>query len=99
MQMEPPRAALERLIRITQSDTGQSSRVANFLLAWWNAESCGGFDLTDLWNVDRAIAEDMLSVMGLIASKASYPDTYGYRTEFDRMVADWRPNLLKAAAS
>ncbi len=60
-------AALDRLIIIAQSDTGQSRRVANFLLAWWNAGNCGGFDLTDLWMVDRAIADDILTVTGLIA--------------------------------
>ena len=43
------RTALERLIRVAQSDTGQSRIVANFLLAWWNAAECGGFDLTDVW--------------------------------------------------
>ena len=32
-------AALERLIAIAHSDTGQSRRVADFLLAWWNAAS------------------------------------------------------------
>ena len=29
-------------------------RVANFLLAWHNAEENGGWDLVDLWNVDAA---------------------------------------------
>ena len=42
-------AALERLIKIAQADTGQSQRTAEFLLSWWNAETCGGFDLTTLW--------------------------------------------------
>ena len=32
-------AALERLIGVAQSDTGQSRRAADFLLAWWNAGS------------------------------------------------------------
>ena len=31
------KAALDRLIGIAQRDTGQSRKVANFLLAWWNA--------------------------------------------------------------
>jgi hypothetical protein len=34
------RAALERLIKIAQGNTGQSRRGADFLLAWWNAASC-----------------------------------------------------------
>ena len=44
-----PKAALERLIKIAQGDTGQSRMTAEFLLSWWNAANCGGFDLTTLW--------------------------------------------------
>jgi hypothetical protein len=43
------RAALERLIQIAQGDAGHSRIVANFLLAWWNAAECAGFDLTGVW--------------------------------------------------
>jgi hypothetical protein len=89
------KAAIERLIRIAQSDTGQSGRVANFLLAWWNAEECGGFDLTDLWNVDAAIADDMVTVFDLLAKLNSYPDTLGYGEQFGRIVAEWRSALKK----
>jgi hypothetical protein len=38
--------------------------VADFLLAWHNAAD--GWDPTDLWNVDDAIADDMLTVLGLV---------------------------------
>jgi hypothetical protein len=62
--------AFDRRVAIAQSDTGQSRRFANFLPAWWNAGDCGGFDLTDLWNVDRAIADDILTVARLIAHAA-----------------------------
>lgn len=47
--------ALLRLLAIAASDTGQSRRVADFLLAWWNSRSCGGFDITTAWGVDSAI--------------------------------------------
>jgi hypothetical protein len=89
------KAAIERLIRIAQSDTGQSHRVANFLLAWWNAEECGGFDFTDLWNVDTVIADDMVTVFGLLANLNSYPDTLGYGKQFERIVAEWRSAVKK----
>jgi hypothetical protein len=62
--------ALDRLIQIALGDTGQSRIVANFLLAWWNAEQCGGFDLTDVWGVDTSIAADMQHVFGLLAGCA-----------------------------
>lgn len=42
------REALERLIAHAKRDTGQSRRVADFLLSWWNCGRCGGFDLTNL---------------------------------------------------
>ena len=89
--------ALERLVRIAKSDTGQSARVANFLLAWWNAGDNGGFDLTDLWNVDHAIAQDMVSVFGFVADMRSYPDVLGYEADFRQMVTDWRkPKRFRA---
>jgi hypothetical protein len=36
---------LEELLAVAQRDTGQSRKVANFLLAWWYAAENGGFDL------------------------------------------------------
>ena len=82
--------AVHRLLRIAQSDTGQSRLVANFLLAWWNASRDGGFDLTDLWNVDQAIAEDMIKVFRLVAAFRHYPDYYGLGEHFQRLVTYWR---------
>jgi len=92
-------AALDRRVTIAQSDTGQSTRVANFLLAWWNAGDCGGFDFTDLWNVDRAIADDILTVTRMIAIRHEYPSAYGYGPQCERLVADWRPRLCERPAA
>lgn len=83
-------AALNRLIAIARNDTGQSRRVADFLLAWWNADDCGGFNLTDLWGVDTSITEDMVTVFGCIARVKSYPDALGYGEQFKSIVSDWR---------
>jgi hypothetical protein len=90
------KAALERLIEIARRDTGQSRRVADFLLAWWNAGACGSFDLTTLWGVDDAIAADMVTVFGLIARVNKYPDALGYETEFKAIV---RKRKLKGVLS
>lgn len=87
------RAALERLIQIAKHDTGQSRRVADFLLAWWNAGTCGKFDLTDLWGVDDVIAADMVSVFSLVANCHKYPDKLGYEKDFVEIVKAWRPDL------
>jgi hypothetical protein len=86
-------AALERLIAIAQSDTGQARRVADFLLAWWNAGECGGFDLTNLWGVDASIAEDMVIVFGYVARANAYPDALGFNVQFQSIVRGWRPEL------
>jgi hypothetical protein len=93
LDIDPPLAALDRLVTIAQGDTGQARRVANFLLAWWNASDCGGFDLTELWTLDAAVTEDVLSVMRLIALRHCYPDAYGLGSEFEQLVMDWRPKL------
>ena len=93
------RAALERLIEIAQRDTGQSRIVANFLLAWWNAQECGGFDLTDVWSVDTEIALDMLRVFALVAERHQYPDNMGYGRQFEDIVRAWRPALVLAGGN
>jgi hypothetical protein len=64
--------------------------VADFLLAWWNAPEYGGFDLTDVWAVDAAIAQDMLAVFSQIVHSRSYPDSLGYEKQFDSIVRQWR---------
>ena len=86
-------AALGRLLTIARSNTGQSYTVANFLLAWWNAKDCGGWNLADLWGVDSAIASDMVAVVGFISRNSEYPDAYGLSGEFEALVAQWRPHL------
>ena len=87
-------AALRRLLDLARGDTGQCRKAADFLLAWWNAGSCGGRAVTDLWTVDRAIADDMLRVATFIAANHEYPNAYGLRAEFEALVARWRPHLL-----
>ncbi len=89
-------AALRRLIEIATRDTGQSRRVAEFLLAWWNAAECGGFDLTNLFSVDDSIAEDMVTVFALIARFNKYPDTLGFGKDFEAILREWRPELVAA---
>jgi hypothetical protein len=85
------KAALDRLIGIAQRDTGQSRDVANFLLAWWNANECGSFDLTDLWGVDAVIAADMVAVFAILPTFQHYPDALGYGAQFEAIVRVWRP--------
>jgi hypothetical protein len=98
MDRDPALVSLERLIGIAQSDSGQAEIVANFLLAWWNADSCGGFNVANIWALDRALVEDIQRVIGLIATLGSYPDQLGYDSDFERIVAFWRPRLLENAA-
>jgi hypothetical protein len=88
-------APIRRLIEIARSDTGQSRRVANFLLAWWNAGDCGGFDLTDLWMVDKKIADDMLATVAFVARHHECPNSYGLQADFETLVALWRPQFLQ----
>ena len=82
--------ALGRLCQIAKRDTGQSRRVANFLLAWHNAEENGGWDPTDLWGVDTAIAEDMLAVLKLAKDSHRYPGDLGFEPEIKTIWRLWR---------
>lgn len=86
--------AVRRLIGIAKGDSGQCRRCADFLLAWWNAGQCGGFDMTILWGVDRAIADDMQTV---IARVHDYPPALdpAFEKDFAEIVALWRPELAE----
>lgn len=85
--------ALSRLIRVAKRDTGQSRRVADFLLAWWNAGQCGGFDFTTMWGCDQEIVDDMVTVFAFVGNNSSYPDSFGLNEDFSEIVRLWRPNL------
>lgn len=62
------------------AETGASSKVADFLLAWWNGLDCGHFPILHLCNLDAVIAEDMLTIMAYLAQEPTiYADAWGYR--------------------
>lgn len=90
---EATHAALDRLFDLAASDTGQARRAANFLLAWWNGAEWGGFDLADLFGVDRAVAVDMATVFDFLGQHggAIYADAFGYRDALAELVERWRP--------
>jgi len=86
--------ALGRLLQIAQRDTGQSRRVANFLLAWYNADENGGWDPADLWSVDAGIADDMVAVIGLIRhSGGKYANDLGFEREISAVWRRWRSGV------
>ncbi len=93
-----PRSATARLLAIANSDTGQSRRVADFLLAWWNGSDLGHFPIEHLWNVDRAISADMLTILGFLAEQPSavYANAFGYEDEMRALVERWRAHVLAA---
>jgi hypothetical protein len=85
-------AALSRLIEVARSDTGQSAKVANFLLAWWNGDDWGHFDVSDIFGLDRAIGIDITTIIGYLADHpgAVYADAFGEREAMGDLVQLWR---------
>lgn len=87
------RAALARLIPIAMSDTGQSKRVADFLMAWWNGPDLGHFQIADIFALDVAIANDITTVIGFLGQNdrgAVYIDSLGFAEEMQDIIALWR---------
>lgn len=86
-------AALDRLIDLARSDTGQASRAANFLLAWWDGNEWGHFPIADLFAVDEKIAADMATVFVFLSQHpgAIYADAFGQREAMAELVECWRP--------
>jgi hypothetical protein len=91
------RLAFERLLNVAKSNTGQAKRAANFALDWWNADSCGGFDVVDVFNVGESIAADLATVFGYVASRTitEYPEEY--RAEIEDIIRQWRPMVWEAS--
>lgn len=81
-------AATDRLIAIALDDTGQSQRVADFLLSWWNAEHLGGWKPIHLGSLDDAICEDILTVLSTLSKGVAYP--YERRAEIEQLQRIWR---------
>ena len=90
---EKESASLGRLIEHAKRGTGQSRRVADFLLAWWNPGQCGGFDLTAMWGCDQEIVEDMIVLFAFIGRNNRYPDSLGFEADFVTIIREWRPEL------
>ncbi|HZQ53000.1 MAG TPA: hypothetical protein VFB14_12430 [Bryobacteraceae bacterium] len=82
--------ALKRLFRIAMTDTGQARQVADFLLSWHNAAENGGWDPTDLWNVDDEIADDILTVLQFPRVRHEYAGELGFRSEMRTAWEQWR---------
>jgi hypothetical protein len=81
------RSALERLIRHAKRDTNQGCRVASFLLSWWNAPILGGFDVTDLWMLDKELHDDVMIVLiGISVRPRLYPNHMGYEDDIHEII-------------
>jgi hypothetical protein len=61
-----------------------------FLARRHNAEENGGWDPTDLWGVDTAVAEDMLAVLKLAKDSHRYPGDLGFEPEIKAIWRLWR---------
>jgi len=83
-------AALRRLLPIAQSDTGQSRRIARFLLGLYNGTRFK-FDLTDFRGLDYALHDDCLAVLRMDHVPAMEVHKYFERggAIFEQLAFDW----------
>ena len=83
-------AALRRLLPIAQSDTGQSRRIAAFLLGLYNGDRFR-FDLTELRGLDYALHDDCLAVLRMDKTLEKEVHHYFERGGeiFERLADDW----------
>ena len=83
--------ALDVLIPVARSDTHQSCRVANFLLAWWNGLDNGHFPIVDLAATDRQLGEAMVIIMLFLAQNSmEYADLWDRRKDMEDLIDQWR---------
>lgn len=92
-------AALLRLLPVAQSDTGQSKRIARFLLSLYNGRRFP-FDLTDLRGIDYELHDDCLAVLRMdhvLAQEVHHYFENGGEV-FERLAQDWGWNKLHESA-
>ena len=84
-------AALARLFRVAQGDTGQARRIAAFLLGCYNG-SRFPFDLTDFRGLDYALFDDCMAVLRMDYQPRREVHTYFEQggKQFEKMAADRR---------
>ncbi len=91
-------AALLRLFQVAQGDTGQSGRIARFLLGLYNGPRFP-FDLTDFRAIDRALFADCMAVLRMDASPEQEVHRYfpNGGDAFERLAARWTDDAAAAA--
>jgi hypothetical protein len=77
-----------RLLPIARSDTGGSSRVAQFLLSLWNGDRYR-VDLQELLYIDRVIFQDMMQVMNDLYQTNTQLDSYINETDIEPVIENW----------
>lgn len=87
-------AALHRLLAVAGNRSTQGRRVADFLLAWWNAARCGGYDLMSAQGLDGVVAEDIWIVFGTATRTGVHPDDLGYGPRFEALARQWHPEIF-----
>ncbi|MGQ8632369.1 DUF7673 family protein [Agrobacterium sp. DKPNP3] len=53
----------------------------------------GGFDLTDLADVDRDVCEDMVTVFTFLAREEDLVYPEAYKPEIIQIIRRWRPDV------
>ena len=82
--------AIGLLLDIADSHRPDARQAANFMLSWWNAGACGGFDLQDLRQMGSRQGEQVAEVLDLIWEVGCGPEHLGYSSDFKDLVEKWR---------
>jgi hypothetical protein len=81
--------ALQRLMVMARRDTGQSCRVAKFLLGLYNGHRFK-FDLTDFRGLDAEVFDDCIKVLKMDADpRKEVCDYFDNGNLFEQLAEDW----------
>ena len=83
--------ALERLLTFAVGKGMQNKIVADFLLAWWDAERYGRFDLQRTVALNAALLEDIAALATFVQRCSTHPEAMGYGEQFNAVIRKWRP--------
>ena len=85
--------SLDRLLNVAvEISTDEARCVADFLLSWYDAATCGGFNLTAAWQCSPSVKHDMVVVFAWVISGGLAPEALGCADRFEMIAKIWRPN-------
>ncbi|WP_277964361.1 DUF7673 family protein [Pseudomonas sp. RIT-To-2] len=82
-------AAIKHLVLSATTGTSDAEAVADFLLAWYDAPTYGGFNITDLWHMDNHTRQAASTLFNWLSENQATPADLDLDLIFEAISTRW----------